>query len=340
MTYFKTSLVHIQTYRIVALWAFVECSLGGLAHAFKLPFTGIYVGGGSIFCIVLLARFAGVQHILPALATVLSLKFALNPHSPIGAYLAVAFQGITGYLLFRFSPFHHFNTIFLGFIGLLESAIQKILVLTLLYGKAFYEVLDKIIAETAKIFGFLHYPNSTHLFGFYIILYACMGVLIGMLINRYAQYVQEIPSSEFFLQHLHLTEFYNTEKTKSSRKIYKVLKSILTLVFISVFLYIWGDGNIWLSLFLSVLMIILWYWGFMKIVVWLAKKYNWSKWVDLKAQQDILLFLPTIKLYWILSYQIAKTQPLKKRFITFIHLFVGQVLFRLESLPQGSKQDV
>lgn len=329
--------IHIQTYRIVALWAFIECSLGGLAHAFKLPFTGIYVGGGSIFCIVLLARFGGVKHILPALATVLSLKFALNPHSPIGAYLAVAFQGVVGYLLFRFSSFFAFNTIFLGFLGLLESALQKILVLTLLYGKGFYQVLDKIIAETAKIFGFLHYPNSTHLFGFYVMLYACTGILIGLLINRYIKYIENHPSFELLYQNI---ELENIEEVKNSQNSYKIWKAMATLVFLSVFLYIWGDGNIWTSLILSVLMIFLWYWGLMKVVIWFAKKWHWSKWIDLKAQQNIIQLIPKIKSYWILSYHVSKTKPLKERFFSFIHLFVGQVLFRLESLPKGSKQDV
>ncbi|MCU0437624.1 MAG: hypothetical protein MUC49_06885 [Raineya sp.] len=334
----KVQKLTIQTYRIVALWAFVECSLGGLAHALKLPFTGIYVGGGSIFCIVLLARFAGVQHILPALATVLSLKFALNPHSPIGAYLAVAFQGIAGYLLFRFSPFHGFNTIFLGFIGLLESALQKILVLTLLYGKAFYQVLDKIITETAKIFAFFNYPNSFHLFGFYVLLYACMGILIGILIHHYTKYIANYQSFESFAQDI---ESLKPETaTPTIKNSFKIWKPIITLVSISVFLYIWGDGNIWKSLLLSIFMIFLWYWGLMKFVVWLAKKLNWGKWIDLKAQQDIIQLIPTIKSYWLLSYHVSKARPIKERLFTFIHLFVGQVLFRLESLPQGSKQDV
>jgi len=340
MTYFKTSQIHVQTYRIVALWAFVECSLGGLAHAFKLPFTGIYVGGGSIFCIVLLARFAGVQHILPALATVLSLKFALNPHSPIGAYLAVAFQGVAGYLLFRFSSFFTFNTIFLGFLGLLESALQKILVLTLLYGKGFYQVLDKVIAETAKIFGFLNYPNSVHLFGLYICVYACMGILIGVFINRYLKYIESYPSFELLFQNITLFEIEDQKETPHHKKSYKVWRAITTLAFISVFLYIWGDGNIWLSLILSILMITLWYWGFMKLVLWLAKKWHWNNWIDLKTQQDILTCIPTIKFYWTLSYQMSKTKPLKERFFFFTHLFVGQVLFRLESLPHKPKQDL
>jgi hypothetical protein len=335
-----TSPIQIQTYRIMALWAFVECSLGGLAHAFQLPFTGIYVGGGSIFCIVLLARFAGTQHILPALATVLSLKFALNPHSPIGAYLAVTFQGLVGYVLFRFSNFFAFNTILLGFLGLLESALQKILVLTLLYGKGLYEVLDKIIAETAKVFGFLNYPHSTHLFGLYVCLYAFSGIWIGIFVNHYIKRMENFQNNELYFQCIEDATLQKNAPIKYPKKSYKLWKTIATLVFILVFLYIWEVRSLWFNFVLSVLMIFLWYRGFMKITVWLSKKYRWDKWANLKTQQDILASLPAIKMYWVQSYHISKTKPLTKRFFFFVDLFIRQILFRLESLPQSSKQDV
>jgi hypothetical protein len=85
--------ISIHFHRVVALWAFIECSLGGLAHAFKLPFTALYVSGGSMFCILLIARYVGVANIFQALATVLSIKFFLNPHSPIGGVFGGKFSG-------------------------------------------------------------------------------------------------------------------------------------------------------------------------------------------------------------------------------------------------------
>jgi len=328
----------IQTYRITALWAFVECSLGGLAHALKLPFTGIYVGGGSIFCIVLLARFAGIQHIIPSLATVLSLKFALNPHSPIGAYLAVAFQGFLGYVLFRFSKFFVLNVLLLSFLSLLESAVQKILVLTLLYGKGFYVVLDKTIAETAKTLGFLHYPNSVHLFGVYVVFYALMGILIGILIIRY---IRMLEKGNFALLELALQEIpqNSPETPKPAKKSSKALKAFATLAFISIFLYIWNEQSLWINFVLSLVMIVVWYWGLMKGIIWIAKKYRWNKWVDVRAQQEILNLLPQIKTYWRNSYHISQQQK-QRRLSTFVHLFVGQVLFHAEDLPQSHKEDL
>ncbi|MFZ9754542.1 MAG: hypothetical protein ACO3DK_00750 [Bacteroidia bacterium] len=32
----------------IAFWAFVESGLGGMMHAFHLPFTGIFIGGAAV----------------------------------------------------------------------------------------------------------------------------------------------------------------------------------------------------------------------------------------------------------------------------------------------------
>ncbi|MBJ7428659.1 MAG: hypothetical protein JHD28_06865, partial [Bacteroidia bacterium] len=45
-------------YKLTALWAFAECSLGGLMHLFKIPFTGFFVGGFAVIIIGLIAHFS------------------------------------------------------------------------------------------------------------------------------------------------------------------------------------------------------------------------------------------------------------------------------------------
>ena len=57
--------------RLTALWALNECGLGGVMHAFKLPFTGILVGGVSVLLITLIALFA--TKIGPALIKALTI---------------------------------------------------------------------------------------------------------------------------------------------------------------------------------------------------------------------------------------------------------------------------
>ena len=90
-------------YRITTLWAFSECGLGGLMHAFKFPFTGIFVGGLSVLFITLIALNSRnlKQDIFKALTIVLLIKLAVSPHSPIAAYFAVSLQAVLGFLIFR-----------------------------------------------------------------------------------------------------------------------------------------------------------------------------------------------------------------------------------------------
>ena len=79
--------------RLTVLWALTESGLGGMMHAFRLPFTGLLVGGVAIILIIMLAHYSNnnVQQILKALIIVLIVKISVSPHSPLGAYLAVSF---------------------------------------------------------------------------------------------------------------------------------------------------------------------------------------------------------------------------------------------------------
>ena len=45
---------NIALQRLTAVWAFVECGIGGLMHSLKFPFTGLVVGGFA-FGIVFMA---------------------------------------------------------------------------------------------------------------------------------------------------------------------------------------------------------------------------------------------------------------------------------------------
>ena len=44
-------------WRITALWGFSEATLGGILHAFKIPFTGLFVGSAAVIFISLIAHF-------------------------------------------------------------------------------------------------------------------------------------------------------------------------------------------------------------------------------------------------------------------------------------------
>lgn len=129
--------------RLTALWAVVESGLGGILHAFRLPLTGLVIGGTAVILITLIAHFAEKpREILRATIIVLLIKALVSPHSPIGAYIAVGFQGILGWLIYSIMRPGYVSSIPFALIALVESAIQKLLMLLLFFGKPLMTAVD------------------------------------------------------------------------------------------------------------------------------------------------------------------------------------------------------
>ncbi len=176
--------------RLTALWALNEAGLGGLMHLFRSPFTGIFVGGAAILLIAMIGHIAKRPGpaILRALLLVLIIKGMVSPHSPLPAYLAVSFQGLMGALLFSLLPSFRLAALLLGVLGLLEAALQKLLVLTVLFGMPLWESIDAFIDYVLQKFGLLAdgagVQGSLWLIGLYVGLYLASGLLIGWLAGR------------------------------------------------------------------------------------------------------------------------------------------------------------
>ncbi len=132
--------------RLTALWALNEAGLGGLIHAMRVPFTGIVVGSTAVVLIALLAFFAErkAKAILKATVIVLLVKAAASPHTPLPAYVSVSFQGLAGALLFGALPSVRLGALLLGLLALWQGAVQKLLVMTILYGKSLWEAVDSV----------------------------------------------------------------------------------------------------------------------------------------------------------------------------------------------------
>jgi hypothetical protein len=132
--------------RLTALWALNEAGLGGLIHALRVPFTGIVVGSTAVVLIALIAFFAErkAQAILKATVIVLLVKTAASPHTPLPAYVAVAFQGLAGAAAFGLLPSLRLAALLLGLLALWQGAVQKLLVMTILYGKSLWESVDAV----------------------------------------------------------------------------------------------------------------------------------------------------------------------------------------------------
>lgn len=176
--------------RLTALWALSEAGLGGLMHLFRSPFTGIFVGGAAILLIAMIAHVAKRPGpaILRALLLVLIIKAAVSPHSPLPAYLAVSFQGLMGALLFSLLPSFRLAALLLGALALLESALQKLLTLTVLFGMPLWESIDAFAGYVLQKFGMLadgvDAQASLWLIGLYVGVYLASGLFIGWMAGR------------------------------------------------------------------------------------------------------------------------------------------------------------
>lgn len=141
-------------YRLTALWAFSEALLGGLLHGLRLPVSGLILGGLSAVCISWLGRL-GPRYILQAVLFVLIIKAGLSPQTPLPAYFAVSLQAVAGAFFFLMLPGYRLPSILSCVFALLQSALQKLLILTLLFGQDFWLSLDAWLQQLLeKVPGF------------------------------------------------------------------------------------------------------------------------------------------------------------------------------------------
>jgi hypothetical protein len=172
--------------RLTALWAFSECGLGGILHALQLPVTGLIVGGISIIMISFIAQLSSNSYkiILRSLLIVLIIKAAVSPYTPVTAYFAVSFQALTGYIFYRSMGIRFASVLAVGIVTMLESAIQHLLVLTLLFGRSFWRSMDEFTAFVSRQFNLNEINGTQWLISGYLLLYVAMGTWIAWLTWR------------------------------------------------------------------------------------------------------------------------------------------------------------
>ncbi len=171
--------------RITALWALSEAGLGGVFHAFKTPFTGMTIGGIAVVLLTLLAFISERKSsvLIKATVIVLIIKAVVSPHSPPQAYMAVVFQGFTAALIFRLIPRLPVAAFFLGVISMLESGVQKIVSLTILYGMSLWESINLFVNYVITKLGadpsVIGFGAAVWLVLIYLSIYALGGMIIG-----------------------------------------------------------------------------------------------------------------------------------------------------------------
>jgi hypothetical protein len=176
----------ISILKITALWAFSESAFGGILHALAIPLRGLFISSAAVLFICLIALFSkNSKDILKSTLIVIMIKAVVSPYSPLAAYLAVSLQGILGFLFLSTKKFYKLSTLFLGLTVLFFSGIQKIVVLTILFGNTLWESLDIFIKKiSVEMFNIDHLEIN---YGYIIIsAYVMIHLVAGLFIGLYA----------------------------------------------------------------------------------------------------------------------------------------------------------
>lgn len=225
--------------RLTALWALSECALGGIMHAMKIPFTGIFVGGLAVICIALIAFHADsvFKEVTKATIVVLMIKAGVSPHTPVPAYIAVSFQGLLGTIIFSLSKNFKTTAPVYGCVAIAESAIQKFLFTTLIFGKSVWVALDIFVKSVLKD---LHLPNdfsfSFWMVTLYIVIYAAWGLMLGFFISGMPAALEEIKNEKLKIEK-QPTIFIERNKR------FKWLSYLLIMSFIAIVFFLEGKMN-------------------------------------------------------------------------------------------------
>jgi nucleoside-triphosphatase THEP1 len=177
-------------YRLVALWAMIEATLGGIIHGLKIPVSGLFIGGAAVLCICLLAWYVPKRGaLLKATLIVAIFKMMMSPQAPAPAYFAVFFQGLLGEVLFYKRSWFRFSCFVLAILALFESGLQRIVVLTLVYGTDVWKAINTFINGLTGESRVTNY--SFWLVSGYLFLHLVAGLMVGWIASRLPAWVSE-----------------------------------------------------------------------------------------------------------------------------------------------------
>lgn len=168
----------IVYYRLIALWVLNEAVFGGIIHGLKIPVSGLVVGSCAVICICLIAWYVPKKGaIIKATVIVAIFKMMLSPQAPPPAYIAVFFQGAMGELLFWNKRFFRVSCLLLAVLALVESGLQRIVSLTIIYGGDLWKAINEFINDLTKQKTSVNY--SLLIGSGYVLLHLVVGLLVG-----------------------------------------------------------------------------------------------------------------------------------------------------------------
>lgn len=303
--------------RLTALWALNECGLGGFMHALSSPFTGIVVGGISVLLISLIALNSTQKSasLIKALCIVLIVKLGVSPHSPVTAYFAVSFQAFMGLAIYSLFSINQITILSLSILSFFESAIQKLLTLTIIYGESLWMAIDTYLDWITSKFNIASFKISSGLLAsIYILFYILSGFVVGIIILKTIKLMNTIDEKKLDFNSIYNSN--NNEVRNKSKRLNRYVVFWLTSIVIILLPLIFFSGNYfgWKSgLYLiarSLLIIGLWYIVLAPIILKKINTVLGKKEIKYQSEiNEILNLLPSLKS--IIRYAWQESKSLK-----------------------------
>jgi hypothetical protein len=268
----KANLLSLTT-----LWAFVECGLGSILHAFHLPITGLVLGGFSCIAIYLIAFNSTnvFRDVLAALIVVATIKLLANPATSPFAYFALGFQALLGAMLYSISTNSFVIHFIFAVVAMLESAAQKILVLTLFMQKSFWQAFDAWVKSTCGQFNFtINGSASTYFALAYLGCFFIWGIFLAVLMHKLPALVL---TRQMHYQNINLDNVlvHNTAKNQFA----KPLLITVTIVLLASY-FLLPLNQFFVGLLRALFCIGIW--QFMIVPFWITQSQKW-----LHTQKDM-----------------------------------------------------
>lgn len=316
--------------RLTALWAFAESGLGGVLHAFQIPFTGLVIGGFAVIIITLIAKFSDhhYQQILKSFLIVLIVKAMVSPHTPVPAYLAISFQAIMGYGLFSLFKVNFLSIFLLSILAMMESAIQKLLILTFFFGQSLWKAADGLADFITQQLGLQQWNGSYWLIVLYLLIYFIGGIATAWIAYktiRQLSFTPELPEISLLV----INDANENNKTSKT----KFWAGILLMLIISALLFFFSPENSsgWIAVIKTIS------WTISAILIWylilapLLTRFiiNLLKKKESRYQKEVtetMSVFPYIKKLSILAWQQSRKYRGLKRITLFLSLLLHWAL--------------
>lgn len=324
----KDSTINIA--KLTALWGVSESGLGGFLHALKIPFSGLLLGSFAVIIVTFIALNSTKKFktIIQATLLVILIKAIASPHSPFTAYVAVLFQGFIGAVIYQIFGVNKISAVLFGILALVESALQKLLMMVLIFGSNIWVAFQEFFESIAKQFNLRSLEEiPVLLVGLYVLIYFIVGVFAGFTAIKLPG-VLESEYNKIDLKNLpDPSKFTLSKKQKNKTKIFTFC--VILLFIVSVFLFSGSFNKALYSVLRTFAALAILYFVVAPLFRYFIKKWKTKQKSKLsKPLNEVLEFLPQYRNHAKIAFKIAETETSNyKKLRQFIIVWMSLSLY-------------